>query len=156
MPEDINSYTKKEVNKEKEQIDTLNISCPSCNEENNIKLSSENKCKHCKEPLTKTKYEELKKPFIGTLTAILIGSFGGHQITEYFDIDRYPMSTEHSILENCISSYDEPLKTSRIRNKKDICVCAFSKTIEKYDYSEFKKNQNEFLIIFDNMSRECM
>ena len=139
----------------KEKIEILNISCPNCDEENTIKLSSEIKCKHCEEPLTKTKYEKLKKPFLGTVTAMIIGSVGGHQIVEYFDVDRYPMSVEHSILENCISSYKEPLRISRIRHKKKVCVCAFSKTIKKYDYDEFKKNQDEFLIIFENNSKEC-
>ena len=46
MPED------KKVKKEEKQIETLNINCPSCSEENTVKLSSEIKCKHCEEPLT--------------------------------------------------------------------------------------------------------
>lgn len=152
----MNDYFNKKTKKEKKQIEKLNINCPNCNEENTIKLSSEIKCKKCEEPLTKIKYEKLKKPFIGTLTAIIIGSVGGHQIVEYFDTDRYPMSVEHSILENCISSYDEPLSTSIIRNKKDVCVCTFYKTIKEYDYEEYKKNQYDFLNIFESKSRECM
>lgn len=155
MPEDMNDYFQKKVKKEKKQIETLNINCPSCNEENTVKLSSKIECKHCQEPLTKTKYEKIKTPFIKMLTAVIIGSVGGHQIIEYFDTDRYPMSIEHSILENCISSYQEPLSTSRIRNKKDVCVCTLYKTIKEYDYGEFKKNQNDFLDIFESKSREC-
>ena len=150
LSEDINDYFNK-----KKKLETLNINCPNCDKENTIKLSSSLKCKHCEEPLTKTKYEKLKTPFIGTLTAVIIGSVGGHQITEYFDTDRYPMSIEHSILENCISSYKKPLRTSYIQDKKNVCVCAFSKTIQDYDYSEFKKNQDKFLIIFENKSKEC-
>ena len=139
----------------KKKIETLNINCPNCDKENTIKLSSEIKCKHCQEPLTKTKYEKFKEPLIGTVTAMIIGAFGGHQIIEYFDADRYPMNVEHSILENCISSYNEPLRTSQIRHKKEVCVCALSKTIKNYDYDEFKKDQDEFLIIFENNSKEC-
>ena len=150
MPEDINDYFNK-----KKKMEVLEISCPNCDKENIIKLSSEIKCKHCEKSLTKTKYEKLKKPFIETLTAVIIGSVGGYQITEYFDTDRYPMNIEHSILENCISSYNEPLRTSHIRDKKNVCVCAFSKTIQDYDYSEFKKSQDKFLVIFKNNLNEC-
>lgn len=155
MSEDINDYFNKKEKKEKKPIETLNINCPNCDEENIVKLSSEIKCKKCEEPLTKTKYGKFKKPFIETLTAVIIGSVGGHQIVEYFDTDRYPMSVEHSILENCISSYDEPLRSSYIRNKKEICVCAFQKTLKEYDYKEYKKNQYGFLNTFETKSREC-
>ena len=156
MPEDMNDYFSKKVKKEKKPIETLNINCPSCNEENIVKLSSEIKCKHCEEPLTKTKYGKLKTPFIGTITAVIIGSIGGHQIVEYFDTDRYPMNVEHSILENCISSYDEPLRSSYIRNKKEICICAFQKTLKEYDYEEYEKDQSGFLNTFETKSKECM
>lgn len=155
MPEDINDYFSKKVKKEKKPIETLNINCPNCDEENIVKLSSEIKCKHCEKPLTKTKYGKVKTSFIGTITAVIIGSVGGHQIVEYFDTDRYPMSVEHSILENCISSYDEPLRSSYIKNKKKVCVCAFYKTLKEYDYEEFKKNQDDFLNTFEIKSREC-
>ena len=73
----MNDYFSKKVKKEKKPIETLNINCPSCNEENIVKLSSEIKCKHCEEPLTKTKYGKLKTPFIGTITAVIIGSAKG-------------------------------------------------------------------------------
>jgi len=135
--------------------ENINISCPNCDEENSVKLSSEIKCKNCEESLTGIKYAKLKKPLIGTFTALMIGGFGGHEAIEYFDTDRYPMSVEHSILENCISSYDEPLSTSRIRNKKDVCVCTFYKTIKEYNYGEYKKNQDAFLNTFKTKSREC-
>jgi hypothetical protein len=135
--------------------ENINISCPNCNEENSVKLSSEIKCKNCEESLTGIKYAKLKKPLIGTFTALMIGGFGGHKAIEYFDTDRYPMSVEHSILENCISSYDEPLRSSYIRNKKEVCVCAFQKTLKEYDYKEFKKNQYGFLNTFETKSREC-
>jgi len=152
LAEDMNDYFRK---KKTEQIEALDINCPNCNKENTIKLSSEIKCKHCQKSLTKTKYEKLKKPLIGTVTAMIIGSIGGHQIDGYFDVDRYPMSVEHSILENCISSYNEPLRTSRIRHKKEVCICTLSKTIRIYDYDKFKKNQDEFLTIFENQSKKC-
>ena len=77
LPLHMNDYFSKKVKKEKKPIETLNINCPSCNEENIVKLSSEIKCKHCEEPLTKTKYGKLKTPFIGTITAVIIGSAKG-------------------------------------------------------------------------------
>lgn len=117
---------------------------------------TEIKCKKCEEPLTQTNYAKPKQPFIVILTSVIIVSVGMHQITKHFDTNRYPISVEHSILENCISSYDEPLRASRIKNKKDVCVCAFYKTLKEYDYEEFKKNQYDFLNTFENKSRECI
>ena len=128
----------------KEKIEILNISCPNCDEENTIKLSSEIKCKHCEEPLTKTKYEKLKKPFLGTVTAMIIGSVGGHQIVEYFDVDRYPMSVEHSILENCISSYKEPLRISRIRHKKKYVFVHFLRLLRSMIMMNSKRIKMNF------------
>lgn len=85
----------------------------------------------------------------------MIGSVGGHQVIEHFTTDRYPMSVEHSILESCISSYEEPLKIYQIQNKKNVCVCAFNKTLKEYDYEEYKKDQYGFLNTFDKKSKEC-
>ncbi len=152
----MNDYFNKKVKKEKKQIEKLEINCPNCDEENTVKLSAEIKCKNCEEPLTKIKYGKLKKPFIGTLTAIIIGSVGGHQVVEYFDTDRYPMSIEHSILENCISSYDEPLRTSRIRKKKEVCICALEDTINEVSYSEYKDSNNMFIRVFELKAKDCI
>jgi len=134
----------------------LDIQCPKCDEKNTIKLSSEIKCKHCGESLTTWEYSKYKKPIIGTFSALIIGGFAGHHIDDYFDKTRYPIAVEYTIIDNCISSYDRPLHRSYITDKKNVCVCAFSKTVKEYDYGDFKENQNDFLILFEQKANECM
>lgn len=85
----------------------------------------------------------------------MIGVVGGQKVIEHFSSDRYPMSVEHSILESCIASDEKPLKTNQIQNKKNICVCSFYKTLEEYDYEEYKKDEYSFLNTFDKKSKEC-
>ena len=151
--QDINEYSRQKPEKQHTQLE---VNCPNCDKENIIKLSSEIKCKNCEEPLTKWKYNQFRKPFIGTFSALLIGGFAGHHIDDYFEKNRYPVAVEYKILDNCISSYDMPLRRSYIRDKKNVCVCAFSKTIKEYDYGDFKENQNDFLMLFEQKANECM
>ena len=87
--------------------------------------------------------------------AIVLGLGIGTLLGGTFETERYPMRLEHSILENCISSYNEPLSTSRIRNKKKICICALEETIKEYDHKKYEKNQDDFLEKFENKSKEC-
>ncbi len=103
-----------------------------------------------------------KKNKIASILGIFIlGNVSGHHIDDLvekynLEIDRYPIKIEYSIIENCISSYDKPLKYSHIRNKKEVCICALDKTELVYDYKSFKYNQNGFIEIFENKSKECM
>lgn len=151
--QDINDDSKQ---KSEKQYAQLEVKCPNCNEDNSINLSSEIKCKNCEEPLTKWKYDQLKKPIIGTFSALLIGGIAGHHIDDYFEKNRYPVAVEYRILDNCISSYDRPLRKSYIADKTNVCVCAFSKTIKEYDYRDFKEKQDDFLILFEQKANECM
>ena len=63
---------------------------------------------------------------------------GGVYIDEKIETDRYPMSIEHSLIENCISSYQKPLNKLDIRKKKEVCICALEDTIDDVSYSEYK------------------
>ena len=134
----------------------IEITCGSCSKDNTIKLSNELKCKHCEEEITGKKY--IKKPWIliPTTIAVLSGVAGGVYIDEKIETDRYPMSIEHSLIENCISSYEKPLNRSNIRKKKEVCICALEDTINDISYSEYKDSKSLFIRVFENKSRECM
>ena len=131
----------------------IKIECPHCAEENTINLSSEIKCKHCDESLIGEKY---RKPLISAFTAILLGIGGGVALDEYLETDRYPISVEYKIMDNCISSYDKPLAKNIYGKKTDICLCALYKTEKKYNYSEYRENEYKFLNIFEEKAKECM
>ena len=134
----------------------LEIICPNCEEENAIKLSSEIKCKKCEKDLTKWKYSKFRKPIIGAMTAIMIGTPAAYQIGKHMHSeDRYPVATEYSIVNSCISQYSEPLRRVYIKQKKVICVCALSNTMKSIDYEDYKKDQEKFLDIFEQKAAQC-
>ncbi len=134
----------------------LKIICPNCDEENTIKLSSEIKCKKCEEDLTKSKYSKFKKPIIGAMTAIMIGTPAAYQIGKHMQSeDRYPVAIEYSIVDSCIFQDKRPLRRAYIKQKKAICVCALSNTMKTIDYDEYKKDQEKFLDIFEQKTSQC-
>jgi len=134
----------------------LEIICPNCDEENTIKLSSEIKCKKCEENLTKWKYSKFKKTVIGAMTAFVIGTPAAYQIGKHMHSeDRYPITTEYSIVNNCISQYKRPLRRAYIEKKQAICVCALSNTMKSIDYDDYIKDEEKFLDIFEQKATQC-
>lgn len=101
-----------------------------------------------------------KKRIASILGIFILGNVSGHHIDDLvekynLEIDRYPIKVEHSIIENCISSYEQPLKRNNIRNKKEVCICALDKTELEYDYESFQYDPNGFIEIFEKKSKEC-
>lgn len=134
----------------------IEITCGNCSKDNTIKLSNELNCKHCEDEITGKKY--IKKPWIliPTTIAVLSGVAGGVYIDEKIETDRYPMSIEHSLLENCISSYEKPLRNSHIRKKKKVCVCALEDTIKEVSYGEYKDSKNLFTRVYELKANDCL
>ena len=134
----------------------LELKCPSCEEDNTVKLSSEIQCKKCEEDLTKWKYEKIKSKALAVWTIFSFGAVPAYEIEKYMHHeDRYPTATEYSIVHNCISSYSEPLERVQIKNKTAICTCALSKTMKKIDYDDFKEDQEKFIDIFEQKAAQC-
>ena len=134
----------------------LKIICPSCEEENIIKLPSEIKCKKCKKDLTKWRYGKITKKVLGVGTAIAFGLLPAYEIGKHMYIEkRYPVATEYSIVNSCISQYSKPLRMVYIREKKSICVCALSNTMKTIDYNGYKKDQEKFMDIFEQKAAQC-
>ena len=134
----------------------IKITCGNCSKDNTVKLSNELNCKHCEEEITGKKY--IKKPWIliPTTIAVLSGIAGGVYIDEKIEMDRYPISVEHSLLENCISSYEKPLRNSHIRKKKEVCVCALENTIKEVSYGKYENSKNMFTRVFELKAKECI
>ena len=134
----------------------LKIICPNCEEENIIKLSSEIKCKKCEKDLTKWRYSKITKKVLGAGTAFILGVAPAYEIGKHMHVEeRYPIATEYSIVNSCISQYSKPLRRVYIRQKKAICVCALSNTMKSIDYDEYKKDQEKFIDIFEQKAAQC-
>lgn len=134
----------------------IKITCSKCSKDNTVKLSDQLNCKHCEEEITGKKY--IRKPWIliPTTLAVISGLAGGVYLDEKIETDRFPMAVEHSLIESCISSYEEPLSRSNIRKKKEVCVCALEDTIKDVSYSEYKESHSLFFRVFKNKAEECM
>ena len=133
----------------------LEIICPNCEEENTIKLSSSIKCKKCEEDLTKWKYGKIVKKVIGAGMAFVIGGTSAYQVGKHINSEeRYPVATEYSIVNSCVSIYSEPLRRVYIKQKKEICISALSDTMKEIDYDDYTKNQTKFLNIFEQKATQ--
>ncbi|WP_345977985.1 hypothetical protein [Sulfurimonas sp. HSL3-7] len=102
-----------------------------------------------------------KTKISSVLGIFMLGTVAGHHIDDLvekynLEIDRYPIKLEYEIIENCISAYEEPLRRSHLRNKKDICICALDKTELEYEYESFQLDQDGFLDIFEKKADKCM
>ncbi len=136
----------------------LKIVCPNCEEENIIKLSSEIKCKKCEKDLTKWRYSKITKKVLGAGTAFILGVAPAYQIGKHMHSkDRYPVATEYSIVNSCVSEYSKPLRRTHIRQKKAICICALSHTMKEIDYDTYKESRNDdkFFTVFREEANKC-
>lgn len=102
-----------------------------------------------------------KQKITSILMQLTVGAVLGHHIDDIvekynLEIDRYPISIEYKITENCISNHSEPIKKSLYVNKKNICICALEKTELDYSYNSFIENKDGFLDIFEEKVEECM
>ena len=90
-----------------------------------------------------------------------VGAVGGHNIDDIvekynLEADRYPIVKEYEIIENCISSYNEPISRKVYTNKKGICICTLEKTEFEFSYENYKLDNIKFLTIFEENVKECM
>jgi len=102
-----------------------------------------------------------KRKIQSILGIFILGAVSGHHIDDlvekyHLEIDRYPIKQEYQIIENCISAYNQPLKRSHIRQKKDICICALDKTELEYDYVKYNEDNAYFLYLFEDKADECI
>ena len=110
---------------------------------------------HCQTCSNVTKEISIKKPLkVAAIAAIL--AYSGSQFADYAITDnRYPLETEYSLLEACISSYQKPLSGSQYRNKKNKCLCALQETMNEISHIRYMVSEDSFLDAFNGNAREC-
>ncbi len=136
-----------------EQLQAITIECPHCSKENNFDINAAVKCEHCKKEITGFRYsKEVKSSLSGFIVGACIIA-GGHIAADHiFEKNRYPISTEYSIIENCISSYNRPLTTRQFSEKRKVCQQVLTETQEEFDYKKFEEDQNGFLSKFESIA----
>lgn len=95
------------------------------------------------------------------LSTLTIGAVAGHHIDDIvekynLEMNRYPMSIEYKIINNCLSSYKEPISYKIYNKKSEVCICSLEKTELEYDYGNFRLEETKFLDIFEENVRECI
>lgn len=98
---------------------------------------------------------------VSILMLLGVGGIAGHNIDDIIEkynleADRYPISMEFNILNNCISNYNEPIKRSVYSSKERVCICTLEKTQLEFSYEDYKINDIDFINIFENNVKDCM
>tara|TARA_B100000446_G_scaffold184189_2_gene205715 strand:- start:3266 stop:3664 length:399 start_codon:yes stop_codon:yes gene_type:complete len=131
----------------------MKIECPKCFKENNLNLEAKVNCGHCKEEITGYTY---KKPLISATTALMIGAGGFYAVDQVvLADDRYPVTTEYSIIDSCLNNYREPIAYRIYDEKREVCICTLEKTMEEFSYNDFKEGQEAFIKVFEGKVKEC-
>jgi hypothetical protein len=113
-------------------------------------------CGKCKASLTGYAYRKYKEPILTAISALVIGAYGSYKIEQsYFDDARYPVRIEYAIIDSCVTSDRMSLSTVEFANKKQMCLCAFDKTVNEISYAEFNNNAKDFLDTFRKNISVC-
>lgn len=138
--------------------DKVELSCPKCNKDNTVNLSTQLSCKHCGEILTEKKY--IKKPWLNlsmlfvSILGIGIGIVFSIIVYIKFAPSRYPIDIEYQEITNCISPRTEPLKQSGIPNKQKVCICAMNETMKIVDFDLYNENKAVFNSVFQQKAND--
>jgi hypothetical protein len=136
----------------------MNIECPSCATNNSIEYGENILCHKCNCTFAGHTYKKFKKPLVSVTSAILIGGIGTYHAHQYFfEEQRYPLSVEYELLDNCISSSKILMDSYYQVNKTKICVCALEKTTDEISYKELmsKKSESQFTTRFRANLNSC-
>ncbi|MDD5051424.1 MAG: hypothetical protein PHO27_01685 [Sulfuricurvum sp.] len=135
--------------------DKLELSCPKCDKDNTVNLSTQLSCKHCGEILTEQKY--IKKPLlsISTTKSIILGTILSGLVMSFlyftFKKDRYSTREEFTILTNCIMQ-NKNLFGRSSSDRQNICIDAYNQTLEDerdLDQKLYAEKSQIFSKLFD-------
>ena len=137
---------------------TLNIVCPNCSHENKIEYGENILCSECNKTFAGHTYKRFKKPLVSATTALIIGAVGAHQINEHvLERERYPVSVEYEIMDNCINSSRYGMNSQWRADKAKVCACALRKTMNDIPYGEMEEEggSRQFSTRFRSAVAEC-
>lgn len=125
----------------------LEVECPHCSKENEIKLSSEINCKECNKSLLGNKY----KSFIFSATTVLtLGAGLGLISDSYLNINRASVKTEYKMMKQCINSYGNSATV------RDTCFCAVESMAGIVDAQKARLYGSNWLSdVLDDKYRSC-
>ena len=82
----------------------IDLECSSCFTDNRVNLSSDIKCKKCKESLS----GKLYKSFVVSTGLILgVGAIGGAVIDDIVNFNRVSVKTEYKMMRQCLNRFHD-------------------------------------------------
>lgn len=131
----------------------MKIECPHCATDNDIELAGDISCKKCEKSFKD--FEFSKRKLVPAITALFIGIVGGYKLDGIVRPERYPLATEYAIVDTCVNSATNIVTTGHYINKREICLCALSKTVKDISYSDYKSKQSTFATSFKKHAWGC-
>lgn len=134
----------------------MQIECPSCSEGNEIDFGNNVLCCKCGESFAGHAYKKIKNHMISTAGALFIGAYGAYKVDKVvFEDNRYPVSVEYEILDDCANSSGLPMTYEQKVYKTQVCLCALDKTMAVVSYKKMQENEPEFLARFESYVTSC-
>ncbi len=132
------------------------IKCPGCSKSNDLNLSTQVNCGHCKEPLTGHTYGKIKKSVGAVVVAFGVGVIGTKELVDHKGyMDRYSITNEYAIIDMCLSSSQRPLDSYKYAGKRDDCICALGAVQKTFKVKDFNENTDKYLAAFESAARQC-
>ncbi|MCF4175175.1 hypothetical protein [Vibrio sp. McD22-P3] len=132
----------------------MKIECPHCQADNDIEFAEHIACKECEKPFKGFKFS--KRKFVSASTALAVGLIGGYKVNGTLEEDRYPLEVEYAIVDTCVNSSKNMVSVSWYESKREACLCALAETEKSLTYSDYKSDQQQFLLSFKQNAKGCV
>ncbi|QIA65005.1 hypothetical protein GT360_15695 [Vibrio astriarenae] len=132
----------------------MKIECPHCQTDNDIEFAENIACKECEKSFKGFKF--IKRNFVSASTALAVGLIGGYKVNGALEEERYPLEVEYAIIDTCVNSSKNIVSMSWYESKREACLCALEETEKSLTYSDYKSNQQQFLLRFKQNAKGCV
>lgn len=120
----------------------MEIKCPTCNKETTFNVTEAISCSHCQTSFQAFKF--VKKAVVSGWLALGVAGYAGHKIDDWLEPNRYPVTIEYALIENCIKGRGEVGYQRPTAIKFELCACALEKTQKAFDFKRYKAEPSAF------------
>lgn len=152
----------------------MQLVCDACGRATDVEDPCKFVCDHCKCSVAKfdkkivkqiatesksgNRFADVKKKLkrFG-MALVVLGAGGSGYYLATPDAERYSIAKEHEIIEHCIQGDPGTLRsTLKLRQAKDICVCALRETRVHVDEGDAVKDSSSFVRVLNQSIEQCL